>query len=431
MKVFFDTVGCRLNQAEIDEMAGKLRQAGYEIVSRAEEADTVIINSCAVTAAASSDSRQKVRQAHGKGVKNIILTGCWATLYPKQAGELAGVTSIVDNLSKMDIPAQLIGEDELIDLEPIARKPIPGVHHRTRAFIKIQDGCDNYCTYCVTRIARGKAVSISKMEILKHLNEAIRGGAREVVLTGVNLGSWGKDLEGGMGIADLLKFLLDESDIGRIRLSSIEPWDISPSFFELWGNPRLCNHFHLPLQSGSRSILKRMARKTTPEEFRGLVNTARSRISNLSITTDIIVGFPGETDDEFMESLAFIKEMNFSGGHVFRFSKREGTAAAGYPSQVRGPILSERARLVREALDLSENGFILSQLGTEHKILWESAKEIQNGKWELEGYSENYIRVRVLSDENRWNHVDNVCLQHIESGIVNGKLVNTGAGIDE
>ena len=208
MKVFFDTVGCRLNQAEIEQMAGKLRQAGCEIVGRCEDADTVVVNSCAVTAAASSDSRQKVRQAYHQGIENIILTGCWATLYPQQAAALEGVSSVIDNIGKMNIPAQLLNiDDYMMDLEPISRQPLPGVHHRTRAFIKVQDGCDNFCTYCVTRIARGKAVSIPKEEIMIHLNEAAAGGTKEVVLTGVNLGSWGRDLDGNQRLTHLLQFI--------------------------------------------------------------------------------------------------------------------------------------------------------------------------------------------------------------------------------
>jgi len=432
MKVFFDTVGCRLNQAEIEEMAGKLRQAGHEIVSRVEDADTVIVNSCAVTAAASSDSRQKVRQAHNKGVENIILTGCWATLYPQQASELEGVTSVVNNLEKMKIPAQLIHmEDGLIDLEPISRKPIPGVHHRTRAFLKIQDGCDNFCTYCVTRIARGKAQSIPRIQILQHLNEAINGGAHEVVLTGVNLGSYGKDLDGGENLSELLKYLLTVTAIERIRLSSLEPWNIDLSFYDLWQNPRLCNHLHLPLQSGSTSVLRRMARNTTPEKFKELIAAARSRIPDVSITTDIIVGFPGETESEFEESLAFINEMNFSGGHVFRYSKRGGTAAAEYPSQIEGKIASERARKVRESLDQHELEFLISQGGRNHQVLWESSRKTKQGTWELEGYCQNYVRVRAFASGDRWNRIDTVHAESVSQDVLLGKIIEDGVRQDE
>ncbi len=427
MKVFFDTVGCRLNQAEIEEMAGKLRQAGHEIMSKSEDADTVIINSCAVTAAASSDSRQKVRQAHHNGIDNIILTGCWATLYPQQAAALEGVASVVNNIEKMNIPAQLIPQwDEMIDIEPISRRPIPGVHHRTRAFIRVQDGCDNFCTYCVTRLARGKAHSILKDEILCHLNEAVAGGAKEAVLTGVNLGSWGEELDGTPTITQLLDYLLNHSEVERIRLSSLEPWDIMPSFFELWQSSRMCSHLHLPLQSGSKSVLQRMARNTTPEKFRDLVEIAKSKIPDVAITTDVIVGFPGETDQEFEESLAFVKEMNFSGGHVFRYSRREGTAAATYPLQISGKTAIDRARRMRETLESDEREFIKSQLNKDVHVLWEACNETSPGTWQLEGYSENYIRVRAVASENRWNHIDVVKANKVNQKVMLGEIVQYG-----
>jgi threonylcarbamoyladenosine tRNA methylthiotransferase MtaB len=425
MKVFFDTVGCRLNQAEIEEMAGKLRQAGHEIVGRSEEADTVVINSCAVTTAASSDSRQKVRQAYHQGVENIILTGCWATLYPQQAAALEGVSSVVNNIDKMNIPAQLLNiDDYMMELEPISRKPLPGVHHRTRAFIKVQDGCDNFCTYCVTRLARGKAYSIPKADIKLHIDEAVAGGTKEIVLTGVNLGSWGKDFDDDERLSSLLLYILEDTKIERIRLSSLEPWDIDPAFFDLWQNLRLCPHLHLPLQSGSKNVLQRMARKTTPEEFRFLLDAARDRIPNLAVTTDVIVGFPGETESEFEESIQTIRGMNFNGGHVFKYSKRDGTAAAKYPLQVSGKIARERAQRIRSLFDDQEQKFQEFQVGQTQKVLWEACREIKTGQWTLEGYSENYDRVQASASENRWNKIDPVTIEGIKDKILLGKIKN-------
>lgn len=317
MKVFFDTVGCRLNQAEIEQMAGQLRQDGHQILGSPDGADLVVVNSCAVTAAAASDSRQKVHQAHAKGVSTIILTGCWATLYPEQGADLEGVSQVVSNLDKLEIPLRFINVDSrLMEVEPIARQPLPGAHKRTRAFIKVQDGCNNACTYCVTRLARGRGKSLERGEILLAVNQAVLGGTKEVVLTGVNLGSWGRDLDGKEQLNDLIQFLLDHSEFERMRLSSIEPWDLGKPFFGLWKDARLCPHFHLPLQSGSAGVLHRMARNTTPEKYRNLVVTARSMIPDVAITTDVIVGFPGETQKEFEESLEYIRGMSFSGGHV-------------------------------------------------------------------------------------------------------------------
>lgn len=233
MKVFFDSVGCRLNQAEIELMAAQFRAAGYGIAESVEEADLVIINSCAVTAAAASDSRQKARQAYRAGAPEIFLTGCLATLEPEAVMKLPGITRVFTNDQKARIPSLVFGLPEVFELEPIVRKPLPGIHKRTRAFIKAQDGCNNYCTYCITRIARGRSVSIDQKIIVSEIHAAEAGGAHEVVLTGVNLGAWGRDLPEKHNLAWLIRFLLRETSIERIRLSSTEPWDLDEEFFSL------------------------------------------------------------------------------------------------------------------------------------------------------------------------------------------------------
>ena len=198
---------------------------------------------------------------------------------------------------------------ESFDLEPIARKPLPGLHRRTRAFIKVQDGCDNHCTFCVTTIARGEGRSRSVADVILDIQSALEGGTKEIVLTGVHLGSWGQD--SGNHLRDLVKAILRETDAPRLRLSSLEPWDLDADFFSLWADKRLMPHLHLPLQSGCDSTLRRMARKTTPQSFRELVSAARAVMPEVAITTDIIAGFPGETDDEFAESLAVCKRDEF------------------------------------------------------------------------------------------------------------------------
>jgi len=424
MKVFFDTVGCRLNQAEIESMAGQLRQEGHQILGSLKDADVVVINSCAVTAAAASDSRQKVRQAHTKGVSTIILTGCWATLYPDQAAGLEGVSQVVSNLEKKEIPLRFINVDDmLMEVEPIARQPLPGAHKRTRAFIKVQDGCNNACTYCVTRLARGRGKSVEQKEILRAVNQAVLGGTKEIVLTGVNLGSWGQDLEGTSDLGDLMQYLLDQSRIERIRLSSIEPWNMDESFFKLWKDSRLCPHFHLPLQSGSDAVLRRMARNTTPEKYRNLVKAARSLIPGLAITTDVIVGFPGETDKEFEESLEFIREIGFSGGHVFKYSLRERTLAAKMPEKIPGTVARERARQVRTVLEQSEKKYLNVQVGEVRHVLWETARQIQIGEWMLSGLSENYTRIQATSLFKKWNEIDAVKVNKRTGDVLSGQIL--------
>ncbi|HCS38539.1 MAG TPA: tRNA (N(6)-L-threonylcarbamoyladenosine(37)-C(2))-methylthiotransferase MtaB [Anaerolineaceae bacterium] len=424
MKVFFDTVGCRLNQAEIEHMAAQFRAAGHQVIDTSDGADLVVVNTCAVTAAATSDSRQKARQAHQAGAHKIVLTGCWATLEPEKAGAIPGVNDVISNLEKMNLPLKVMESESLdFDMEPIARQPLPGAHSHTRAFIKAQDGCDNFCTFCVTRVARGKGQSVRKEEVLDDILQAERGGVREVVLSGVHLGSWGKDTGQKETIVDLLTYLLDHTHMERIRLSSIEPWDLDERFFKLWQNSRLCPHLHLPLQSGSAGVLKRMARHTTQVAFSDLVAMARAFIPGVSITTDVIVGFPGESEAEFEESLAFVKQMQFSGGHVFRYSLREGTAAAKLPDHVGGKTAIERAKKMHAVIKDSEAKFLSTFVGQEVKVLWEgSGKQDHNG-WTLHGLSSYYMKWQARAETNRWNMIDTVLIDAVKVDGLSGNII--------
>lgn len=423
MKVFFDTVGCKLNQAEIEQMAIQFRASGHRIVESAMDADLVIINSCTVTAAAASDSRQKVRQAAHAGVKKIVFTGCLATVDPALDKLMNGDIQVIPNPEKERIPVFFEAGINEFDLEPLARTPLPGIHKKTRAFIKVQDGCDNFCTFCVTRVARGKAKSVHKDEILKDVLWAEKGGTNEVVLCGVNLGFWGRDQEGGEGITDLIQFLLDKSNIGRIRLSSIEPWDLDQRFFNLWNDPRMCRHLHLPLQSGSAEILRRMARNTTPDRYRNLVNNAKETIPGLAITTDIIVGFPGETDRHFEESMLFIKEMEFAGGHVFKYSAREGTPAARLPDRVHGKVAQERGRSIREIFTNASRNYEQRFSGNELVALWETAKNAKEGETLMHGLTDNYIQVSAYSRKNRINCFDKVRILESRNNAANAVIL--------
>ncbi len=314
MKVYLDSIGCRLNQAEIERFASQFRAAGFTLVPSAEEADLAVVNTCAVTGAAASDSRHKVRQAQRAGAGEVVVTGCWATLQPRQAAALPGVTRVVPNRQKDYLVAQVLGlPPEDFDLEPVDRQPIPGARLRTRAFIKVQDGCDNRCTFCVTTLARGAGRSRSIPQVLAEVKAAVQihspgeAAAQEIVLTGVHLGSWGQDMSPPLRLRDLVGAILLESDVPRLRLSSLEPWDLDEEFFGLWQDPRLCRHLHLPLQSGCAATLERMQRKTTPASFASLVESARRSIAEVAITTDVITGFPGESEAEFAESLAFVR----------------------------------------------------------------------------------------------------------------------------
>lgn len=409
MKVYLDTIGCRLNQSEIEMIAGQFRAAGHTIIGSPAEADLVVVNTCAVTAEAASDSRQKIRQAHRAGAGGVIVTGCWSTLDPEGAAGLPGVLRVVSNGDKDHLVSNLLNLPEAVfDREPLARQPLPGLHQRTRAFIKVQDGCDNFCTFCITRVARGQSRSRSAVDVLQDIQAALDGGTQEIVLTGVQLGSWGREFEQPVHLRYLVEMILTQTNVPRLRLSSLEPWELDESFFNLWQEPRLCRHLHLPLQAGSANTLRRMARKTTPAEFARLVGRARRISPNMAITTDILTGFPGESDADFHEGLAFIEQMDFAGGHVFTFSARPGTPAAKYKDQVPGRLRKERSALIRAALTASADHYARRFSGSDLSVLWESADSSGPEGWRFHGLSDNYLRVHAVSTEQLWNHISRV-----------------------
>ena len=339
----------------------------------------------------------------------IVATGCWSTLQPKEASALPGVLRVVTNDRKDQLVADVLKlPQETFDLEPIARQRLPGLHHRTRAFIKVQDGCDNHCTFCITTVARGQGRSRPIEQVLCDIRAALQGDTKEIVLTGVHLGSWGQDF--GSHLRELVRAILRETEVPRLRLSSLEPWDLDEDFFSLWENQRLCRHLHLPLQSGSASTLKRMARKTSPDSFRKLVTTAGKIIPDAAITTDIIAGFAGETEAEFSESLDFVREMNFAGGHAFTYSARPGTGAARMKGQVRPSVSKERNAAYRAVFEESGRLYRERFIGRSSSVLWESMTQLNECGWQMEGLTSNYLRVSAAAAAPRWNIIDEVKL---------------------
>ncbi len=463
MKVYLDTVGCRLNQSEIESYARQFRAAGHVLVGAPAEADLIVVNTCAVTTQAASDSRQKLRQAARAGThsKGIIATGCWVTLSPQQAAALPGVQQVVLNADKDRLVTNLLGKPpETLSLnsaprpaepveaepgevepveavndsaEPIERQPIPGARARTRAFLKVQDGCDNHCTFCVTVLARGGSRSRPLPEILAETLH-YTATAREIVLTGIHLGSWGQDWETPQHLRTLVQSLLDATEAvngsaagrrpPRLRLSSLEPWDLDDSFFALWQNPRLCRHLHLPLQSGCAATLRRMGRKTTPDSFARLVAAARAAIPDVAITTDLIVGFPGETEAEFAESLAFVRQMQFAEGHVFPYSARPGTAAARMKGQIAHPVRKERSAQMRALLTEAAHTYRAGFIGRQTSALWESIAATGPQGWELHGLTDNYLRVAVHAPQALWNQITPVRLTGLSEDGLFGELMN-------
>jgi threonylcarbamoyladenosine tRNA methylthiotransferase MtaB len=431
VKVYLDTIGCRLNQAEIEAFARQFHAAGHTLVADPEEADLAVINTCSVTSAAASDSRGKIRKAARAGVEEIIATGCWATLKPEAADRLPGVTQVVANAHKDHLVPELLNlPTEQFNLEPVERMPVPGARLRTRAFIKVQDGCDNRCTFCVTTIARGGGRSYPVERVLADIRAARQAGdlrSQEIVLTGVHLGSWGHDLSPRSDLRRLIEAILSDTDVPRLRLSSLEPWDLDEGFFELWENPRLCRQLHLPLQSGSAATLRRMARKVTPETYADLVAAARRNIPGVAITTDVITGFPGESEAEFAESLAFVGAMRFAAGHVFTYSPRQGTAAANMPDQVLHAVRKERNTRMRAMLAESAGTYRAAFLDQVLPVLWETATALEPQGWQMSGLTDNYLRVNARAPRSLWNQITPVRLTGINGDAMHGEIQVPGS----
>lgn len=422
MKIFLDSIGCRLNQSEIETIAARLRRAGHVIVADASEAEFAIINTCSVTARADADSRKKIRQmGKNQGIR-IIATGCYATIDPEAIHQLPAVEQIVKNSQKEFIAELFNDENQTKTSEIFKRLPIPGKKRRTRAFIKIQDGCDNFCTFCVTRIARGKSVSRPFEEILQDVRMAVAGDVREIVLTGVNIGSFGKDFSKNFSLADLIKSLIQNEEQFRLRLSSIEPWDVDDTLIDVLNHERVCRHLHIPLQSGSDAVLKRMGRNICTADYAFLLEKLRKQIQDIAITTDIIVGFPGESREQFNSGKSFIEKMEFSGGHVFSYSPRPLTPAISFPDRVPEKEIKTRSQSMRNTIQFSSQAYRKKILGSCVQVLWEKEKRKENG-WQLRGFSDNYIRVESFSEQNLYNQFSNVILLTVHEDGITGKLI--------
>lgn len=425
MKFFLDSIGCRLNQSEIETMSRQLLAAGHELVGSAGLADKVILNTCAVTSEAARDARNRTRRFHQENEESeIILTGCYATIAPAELARVPGSGRIISNRDKANL-IQLIDPNALpvFDQEPIVREFFAGQLGHTRAFVKVQDGCDNKCTFCVTTVARGESQSRPLADIITEIQALSAAGYREAVLTGVHLGSYGHDLGFPAGLANLVQAILAYTDIARLRLSSLEPWDIAPDFFQLWQNPRLLPHLHLPLQSGSEAILRLMARRTRREMFRELVAAARANIANLNLSTDMIVGFPGETESHFAESLDFVTEMAFARLHVFPYSPRPGTAAAKMTNQLPKAVKKERTgRMIALGQELTL-AFQRRYEGQTATVLWESVVGADEGGLRWAGYTDNYIRVVANGQPDLFNQISQVRLLLSRPEAMEGQII--------
>ncbi len=401
MNIYLDMVGCRLNQAEIDAMALDLVSRCGTIVSEAEKADVIIVNTCCVTAKASADSRKMIRHYQSNFDAKVVSTGCWVNVAKAEAEEISDLAYLNDQ--KELIPEFLL-QSPADTVSEISRKPNLGKRNRTRGFVKVQDGCNNACSFCLTTIARGPSESTAKENVLGRIHQLESLGMKEIILTGVQLGSWGKELQPKNTLADLIQAILENSVIPRIRLSSIEPWDIDQSLADLLNHPRIMPHLHIPLQSGSDEILRAMRRPVSRERFRNVIEMIRRTAGQTAITTDVISGFPGETDELFEESIQFIEECNFDGGHVFSFSPMPGTDALNLADHVHQATIKNRTKILLSHFAKQEERIKQSLVGQKSEVLFESRKKAEEFNW-YHGFSENYQNVVCLSEEKLLNQI--------------------------
>ena len=396
MHVYLESLGCRLNAAETESMARCFAGAGHFVVGEPATADVVVLNTCAVTAQAARKSRQRLRALHRRSpAARLAVIGCWATEDETSAEQLPGVAWVIPNEDKARAVEIITGTDAV----PVAWSP--GRWGHTRAFLGVQDGCDHACTYCITRILRGPAHSRPLDDAVREVRALVVGGAQEVVLSGVSLGAYGRDFGLAHGLATLVETILCETDLPRLRLSSIEPWDVDAQLLDLWANPRLCRQLHVPLQSGSDAVLKRMGRRNTVAQFAQLVAAARAIAPDIAITTDIIAGFPGETDADFAESLRFVEQMNFARLHVFPYSERAGTSAVRLPGAVAKSVRRARAAQMRALGTRLSADYQARFIGQTLSVLWERRDDA--GQWR--GLTDNYLVVIAESERDLYNRV--------------------------
>jgi threonylcarbamoyladenosine tRNA methylthiotransferase MtaB len=413
-KVAFKTLGCRLNQFETDALVTDFDKAGYEVVGFNEKADIYIVNTCTVTNQRDRKSKYTLNQAVRSGANSaiVVATGCMVTNQTDYFENHNEFTYVVDNTRKSSIFALLEAHynGEIFqtdDLQPdnfgfsLVEK---GFH--TRSAVKIQDGCNNFCTYCIVPSVRGKAISRPTDEIINNVNKLLDLGNKEIVLTGVNISRYDYN---GVHFDDLVDKILNIEGDFRIRISSIEPEGFTDKLIGLFDSPKLCPHLHLCLQSGSDKVLLRMRRFYTVMKYLNLVEKFKKRYYGFNFTTDIIVGFPGETEDEFRETCSIVKEVGFSHIHTFKYSKRSGTRADRMPEQVPEPVKNERSSVVRHLSDEMKLQQRKKFIGKTQRLLVER----NSSRGGARGYGENYIPILVMGKKLEKNHFYNVTLQEI------------------
>ena len=429
MKVAFQTLGCKVNQYETEAMQKLFSAAGYEISNEMETADVVVVNTCTVTSLSSQKSRQIIRRAaRANGNAVLVVVGCYAQSEPEEISKIDGVDIIIGTAERtkiVELVAQALRNrhEKILTVSNVenilAFEELPHSPHRTRAFLKIEDGCNNFCSYCIIPFVRGRVRSRSLESIRAECLQLKNAGYKEVVLTGIHIGAYGKDFKDGTNLVDAVKTVLENANPARLRLGSLESAEMTDELINLIKtDSRICNHVHLPLQSGSDEILKLMHRPYTTENFAELTARLVSEIPNISIGTDLIVGFPNETDELFEETIEFIKSQPFSKIHVFPFSARKGTVAAAMKNQVDAQTKKFRTNRALEVSSVKEKSFAENLIGKTVEIIAETE---ENGF--IDGLTKNYVRVYIPANSNI--KLGEIISVKIEKTFKNGVLANT------
>ncbi len=430
-KVAFYTLGCKVNQYETEAMTELFEKNGYISVNSEEYADVYVINTCTVTHMSDRKSRQYIRRMKKKNPNAIIaVVGCYSQVSPEEILDIEEVNlvmgtndrkAIVENIDNLTVDSKVSTVDDIMKVKDFESIEISQTNGRTRAFIKIQDGCDRYCTYCIIPYARGRIRSRKMDEIVEEIETLSRNGFKEVVLTGIHVASYGKDLRDGSDILTVLKEVHNIDGIERIRLSSVEPKLFTDEFIsEICSLEKLVPHFHLSLQSGSDGVLQRMNRRYSAEEYKRIVEILRDRIPDVSITTDVIVGFPGESNEEFLETLGFLKELKLMHTHIFKYSPRKGTPASIMENQIDSQTKNFRSGVLLNLCTKNFRNFVEKFKDRELRILVE---ELDNDGY-YEGLTDNYIRIKVRSEHDIRGEFVDVRISDIMDDYCIGELIS-------
>jgi threonylcarbamoyladenosine tRNA methylthiotransferase MtaB len=418
-KVFVKTIGCRTNKADSYRLMTRLIEAGFQIVDREEEADVIIVNSCVVTSKSERDMRNSIYRAKRLSPSaKIILTGCYPQVYGgmNEVDLVLGIREreeIIDYMDKKGIFVSPVSE-----LKEIS-SPYEWHQEGTRAFLKIQDGCDNFCSYCIVPFARGKPRSLSPELVLSALKKFSSLGYKEVVLTGIRLGAYGRDMEPKISLSDLIEMIESERPVERIRLSSVEPDDIDKKLIDVVKNSEIiAKHLHIPLQSPFDSVLKLMGRKYSFSDFAEIARNIKEKMENFCIGTDIIVGFPGEENQDFKKGYELLKSLPVDYFHIFSYSPRKGTKAYSMKSALKLQEVKKRVKILRELGEEKRRDFIKEQIGKMEKMLVEEIKDGFSC-----GLTGNYIKISVKGSLMK-NEFYNVIITGLKDATAEGRLEN-------